>query len=169
MTGQLLNDDIPAGKVEAILKQTKSGPRLLLDNGREVVFSSAALYDQPERTPLAVGDRVEKHHESCVYFVNGRAITDVSWVLRRWLMPVHMLIPLLTYMLIGTIYACTYGHTPLGDCVWSVADPKRPHRPRTRAGLIIAVFLSWFLAAGLATALFGCMGGCLSGIGALAR
>ncbi|HZN63955.1 MAG TPA: hypothetical protein VFB66_01555 [Tepidisphaeraceae bacterium] len=165
MTGQFLNDEIPAGKIEAITGHTKIGPKLRLDTGREAVFSSQVLFQQAKPVELKPGDRGEKRRDSFVYIVNGSALTDLRWVRQNWLLPVRLLVPLVAYVIVGTVYVLAYKRTPLGDCVWSDADPKRPRRPRTRAGLITAMLLTWLIVFGLVTTAFGCMAGCLSGIG----
>jgi hypothetical protein len=165
MTGQFLNDDIPAGKIEAITGHTKMGPKLRLDNGREAVFSDQVLFQQSKPVELKVGDQVEKRRDSFLYIVNGTALTDLRWVLQNWLLPVHLLVPLGGYVIAGVIYVLAYKRTPLGDCVWSDTDPRRPLRPRTRAGMITAMLVTWLLVFGLVTTAFGCIGGCFSGIG----
>jgi hypothetical protein len=165
MTGQFLNDDIPAGKIEAITGHTKTGPKLRLDTGREAVFSDQVLFQQPKPVELRVGDLVEKRRVSFVYVVNGTALTDWRWVLQNWLLPVRLLVPLGAYVIGGAIYVLAYRRTPLGDCVWSETDPKRPRRPRTRAGMIAAMLVTWLVGSGLVTTAFGCMAGCLFGIG----
>ena len=165
MTGQFLDDRIPAGTVVAVLGTTKTGPRLRLDNGEEVVFSNQVLFQQPNPVVIAVGDHVEKRRDSFAYVVNGTALTGTSWVVRHWLLPVHLVVLAGAYLLAGTVYVLKYGRTPLGDSVWPDADPARPRRPRTRAGMICAMAMTWLLIAGLATAAFGCMGGCLGAVG----
>jgi hypothetical protein len=165
MTAQFLNDDIPAGRIEAILGTTKSGLRLRLDNGREVVFSNVPLFQRQTPLRLAFGDRVEKRPDSLVYVVNGTPITGFGWVLREWLLPVRLIVPLAAYLLVGTVYVLKYRRTPLGDLAWRDADPKRPRRPRSRPGMIAAVFATWLAVAVLETTIFGCMSGCLFGVG----
>src|SRR5258706_14917313 len=83
MSGQILNDSIPAGRVEAILGHAKTGPRLRLENGQEAVFPYWALYAQSVPVQLAVGDQVEKRRDSFAYVVNGMVLTDLHWVLRN--------------------------------------------------------------------------------------
>ena len=160
---QFLKDEIPAGRIEAISRGTKSGPMLRLDTGLDVVFSGDVLLQQVEPVKLVVGDRVEKRRDSFRYVVNGTALTDVRWVLRNWLLPVRVVVPLGAYLVLGTVYVLAYRRTPLGD-VWFDADVKRPRRPRTRAGMVVTTFLVWPFAAGLVTAALGCMVGCLTGI-----
>jgi hypothetical protein len=165
MTGQFLNDEIPAGTIEAITGHTKAGPKLRLDSGREAVFSSQVLFQQAKAIELKPGDRVEKRRDSFVYLVNGTALTDLNWILSNWLLPVRLLVPLGAYVIAGTIYVLAYKRTPLGDCFWADADPKRPHRPHTRPGMIAAMLVAWLVVFGLVTTVFGCMSGCLFGIG----
>jgi hypothetical protein len=165
MTGQFLNDEIPAGRIDAISGYTKIGPKLRLDSGQEAVFPGQVLFQQAKPVEIKVGDRVEKRRNSPVYFVNGTPLTDVRWVLENWLLPVRVLAPLGVYLIVGTIYVLAYKRTPLGDCVWADADSKRPRRPRTRVGMIVATLVAWLAVAGLATMVFGCIEGCLVGIG----
>jgi hypothetical protein len=169
MTMQIVDAEIPAGRIDAIVGQTKSGPRLLLDNGREVIFSSSALFEQPTPVKLAVGDRVEKQRGSLVYVHNGKRLTDFAWVRRTWLLPAQVLVPLGAYLVVTTGYVVAYRRTPLGDWLWADASEKRPHRPRTRVGMIAAAVVVWLAVALFMTALFGCIGGCLSGIVRAAR
>jgi hypothetical protein len=124
MTGQFLNDEIPAGRIEAILGTTKTGPRLRLDNGKEVVFSSMALFQQPKPVELAVGDRVEKRADSTVYLVNGKPLTNLAWLLHNWLIPTHLLVTLGVYLVAATAYVLIYGRTPIGDCTWTGAGTR---------------------------------------------
>ena len=163
MTRRLLNDEVPPGRIESILGRTKAGPRLRLDNGQEDVFLDVVLFQQPQPVHLAVGDHVEKQRGSLVYVVNGTALTDVRWVLRNWLLPVRVLAPLAAYLFVGAGYVLAYGRTPFGDLVWSHVE-QRPRRPRTRGGMILAVFASWVVVALLLTTVFGCITGCLSGV-----
>jgi hypothetical protein len=160
LTGQILNDEIPAGRIKSITGGTKMGPRLLLDTGDEVVFSNQALYEQPKTVELSIGDQVEKRRDSVVYVVNGKPLTDVPWVLRNCLLPAHLLITLGVCLSAGTIFVLAFRRTPIGDSIWSDDDPKRPRRPRTRVGMIAAMVGAWFVACGLATTAFGCMVGC---------
>src|SRR4051794_40343672 len=139
MSGQILNDAIPAGRVEAILGHAKTGPRLRLEHGQEVVFPYWALYAPSVPVQLAVGDQVEKRRDSFAYVVNGMVLTDLHWVLRNWLLPVYLLVPLGAYLIVGTVYVLKYGRAPLADLIWSDADPKCPRRPRTRVALIAAM------------------------------
>jgi hypothetical protein len=169
MTGQFLNDEVRAGKIEAITGYTKMGPKLRLDTGREAVFSGQVLFQQSNPVELKVGDRVEKRRDSFVYIVNGTALTDLRWVLQNWLLPMRLLVLIGTYVIAGTAYVLAYKRTPLGDCVWSDADPKRPRYPRTRASLIATTLVTWLVVFGLVTTAFGCISGCLSGIGRVAR
>ena len=169
MTMQIVDVEIPPGRIEAIDRQTKSGPRLRLDNGHEVVFSSSALFEQPTPVELAVGDRVEKQRGSLVYVLNGKRLTDFAWVLRTWLLPPHVLVPLSADMVVATGYVLAYRRTPLGDWLWADAEAKRPSRPRTRVGMIAVMALAWVAVALFMTAVFGCIGGCLSGIVRAAR
>jgi hypothetical protein len=164
-TVQILNDEIPAGRIVAITGHSKVGPEIRLDSGREAVFFNQALYQQPRPIELKVGDQVEKRRDSLVYRVNGVALTDLGWVLDHWLLPLRLLVPLAVYLTAGTIYVLAYQRTPLGDCLWSDADPERPHRPRTRAGRVMAMLVGWLIVVGFETVAFACIAGCLSGIG----
>src|SRR5215204_4965467 len=87
ITGQCLNDEIPAGRIHAIIGHSKMGPRLRLDNGHEAVFWSQVLYRQAEPVKLKIGDQVEKQRDSFVYTVNGIALTDMRWGLANLLLP----------------------------------------------------------------------------------
>jgi hypothetical protein len=163
MTGQILSDEFPSGKVQSIEGHTKTGTRVRLESGREIVFSNLV----PVR--IAVGDHIAKRRESAAYVVNGTPRTDVRWLLREWLLPMRVTIPLVAYLIAGTTYALKYRRTPLGDCAWSDTDPQRPRRPRTRRGLVAAVALTWLLICLLETALLGgCAWGCLRGISKVA-
>ena len=167
LTGQILNDEIRGGIVESVVRHTKSGPRLRLDTGEEVVFSNIALYRRPTPIVLAVGDRIEKHRDSCVYIVNGRGITDVSWLVHEVLVPWPLLIPIGAYVLLGTAFVLSYRRTPLGECIWSNTDPNRPRRPTTRAALLVLLGVNWLILLIVMVIGFGCISGCLSGIGKL--
>ena len=134
--------------------------RVRLSRGRKDTARRDIEVGQPVH--LAVGDHVEKQRGSLVYVVNGTALTDVRWVLRNWLLPVRLLAPLAAYLLVGAGYVLAYGRTPFGDLLWS-DDEQRPRRPRTRGGMILAVFATWVVAL-LLTTVFGCMTGCLSGV-----
>src|SRR3954449_10128158 len=62
---QILNDEVRAGRVGAILGYTKEHTRVRLDTGDEVAFSEWARRLRPPLVRLAVGDQVEKRRESC--------------------------------------------------------------------------------------------------------
>lgn len=161
MTLQILNDAIPAGRIEAVLGQTKTGMRLRLDGGREVVFSNLALFRRTKPVVLAVGNRVEKQYGSCVYLVNGTKLTDLSWVVREFLLPPLVFVPLGIYVLLGSAFVLAYGRTPWGDSIWRDADPNRPHWPRTRGGLLAALIAGWLLVLVLIIVFFTVVQGCL--------
>jgi hypothetical protein len=164
MSLQLVDDDIPAGKIEAITRLSKGGPRLRLDTGREAVFPGQVLSQQAKPIELSIGDHVEKRRGSIVYVVNGTAVTGFRWMLWNCLLPVPALIPLAIYLLVGGGYVLAYKRTPIGDRIWS-DEEDRPRRPRTRAGMMAALLVSWLAATLLMTVLFGCISGCLFGIG----
>ena len=157
MAAQLVEDEVPAGKVESILGQTKTRTRVQLENGPEAQISKLV----PVR--IAVGDHIAKRRDSFDYVVNGKAVTDFSWVLHNWLLPLHLLIPLGVYLLVGTIYVFSYRRTPLGEQIWP-DDKNPPRRPRTRAGMILVLCASWLAAVMLVAVFFGCIGGCIGGV-----
>lgn len=154
-TAQMVEDEVPAGKVQS-LGQTKTRTRIQLEPGREVLVSRLPIQ-------LAVGDHVEKRRDSFVYLVNGKAVTDFSWVLHNWLLPLHLVIPLGLYLLVGTIYVFSFRRTPLGEQIWP-NDNNPPRRPRTRGGMMLLLCASWLAAVMLVAVFFGCIGGCIGGV-----
>lgn len=166
MTGQFLDDEIRPGRIESIAGYTKSGIRLRLENGQEVVFPTAALDDQPRLIELKPGDAIEKRRDSLEYVLNGVPITDTCFVVWNWLLPLRVLVPLTAYLLAGIAYVLMYRSTPLGDRAWS-NDSERPsasRRPRTRGGMIIVVLATWLAATIFFTIVFGCFMTCLGGV-----
>ncbi|HXE55398.1 MAG TPA: hypothetical protein VN541_20405 [Tepidisphaeraceae bacterium] len=163
MAGQIVNDEIPPGRIVAILGQTKGGTRVRLDSGQEVLFSNLALFRGPKPIELAVGDRVEKEYQSCVYLLNGKALTDFWWVFHEYLLPARVFIPLGLYLLGGTVFMLKYRRTPHGDWIWS--DPERPRRPRTRWGLFAMLLVNWLLLYTVFIFFWGCLFAVFSGIG----
>jgi hypothetical protein len=169
MTLQILNDEIPAGKIVSIERETKSGPQLRLDNGHEVVFSNQVLLNRPNPIQLAVGDTVEKQHESCVYLINGKPISDFPWLLHTWLFPVELQIALGAYLIGSTLFIMIYGRSPLAGLAESSPDTKWPRWPKSRVGLLTSMLGIWVFLVTLWTALLGCMAGCLGGLGRAIR
>jgi len=167
MTGQFLNDDLPAGNIQSIGRGTKEGPVLRLEGGREVVFSDQVLFTQPQPVHLAVGDHIEKRSGSFVYIVNGRQLTDVHWILRNWLLPIRVFVPLAIYLALGTVYVLNYQRTPIGDGFRSGANSKPPRRLRTPTGNLLALVVTWLMLVAGMTVVLGCMAGCLIGIAKL--
>jgi hypothetical protein len=163
ITLQILNDEVPAGRIVGFAGETKMGTRVRLDSGRQVVFSRLALFRSSEPVRLRVGDLVEKRPDTCVYLVNETRLTDRRWVVREFLLPFGVWAPLGVYLLAGSAFVLGYGRTPLGDAVWPEADAKRQRRPR--AGLLAMLLVNWLLAFVAITFAFGCMQGCLASVG----
>jgi hypothetical protein len=168
MAGQFLDDEILPGRIESTAGYTKTGVRLRLQNGQEVVFPDAVRYGHAEPVKLNPGDHVEKRRDTLEYRVNGVLLTDARWVVWHWLLPLRVLVPLTAYLMAGIAYVVAYRRTPFGDSTWG-NDPERPRRPRTRCGMIIAVFATWLAATLFWTIIFGCFTGCLGAIGRALR
>jgi hypothetical protein len=163
-TVQIANHEIPTGKVVTILGHTKTGTRLRLDSGEEVDFPDSALYGQSNPPEIKVGDRVEKQRESFNYFLNGRQLTDTSWVVHGILFPIGLRILSGAYILIGVLFIVAYKRTPLEDGLWSEDSCQRSRWPRTRPVLIAALLLHWLLVFAALSAVLGCHLSCLFGV-----
>lgn len=162
---QILNDEVRAARVVAIVGYSKGHTRVRLDTGDEVSFSEWALRLRPPPIRLAVGDRVEKRRESCVYVLNGEALSDFSWLLRDVVLPVRLLVPLGLYLVLGSIYVVKFGRAPLADTGEAKGEAEHLRRRRRRGRAIAWLLAEWFLVFVLMLAFFGCVGGCVFGMG----
>jgi hypothetical protein len=167
MTAQFFHDQIPAGRIESIVDHTKSGPRLHLDNGQEVVFPAIVLFKQPKPMQLVAGDQVSKQRGTFAYLVNGNPLTNIKWIMHYWLLPGRLVFTLGAYLLLGGIFVLKYQRTPLADLLPSDTDPKRPRKVRTLPMQLMILVVSWLVLVIIVTLLFSCVSGCLFAMGRL--
>lgn len=158
-TGLLAHADVPPGRVEAVLGQTKRGVRVRTDGGRVAVVPKAVLRLQPEPVALSVGDRLEKRRDSLTYVVNGVPLTDGKWVARHWLFSRFQLAAMGVYVVLGMILVHSEavehvgGMRGVNDLARRMTGARRWAEPAIVLSLIwLGVFFVMALGAGCVTA-----------------
>jgi hypothetical protein len=100
MTIQHLAADVPPGTI-AHVEPARGGYRLSLESGRAGTMPTDILETTGRPIVLKPGMTVAKHAGSLTYAINGEPRGGVIWVLRQWLLPARVTLPLVVYFVLS--------------------------------------------------------------------